>query len=110
MLAGVSYERARSAVYADGPEADYSARQLLDALAMLGRAPGEPAAVADQDCRALDKPALLRVRIEPDGVGHWVVWDPERRRVLDPMEPPARTRRPVSATEAKPRISAFRPR
>ena len=92
MVAGVSYEAAKDAVYPNR-----SARRrtfatdtvhLRDALRSLGIPVADRCIRVTKGTSQLPQTALLKTNRKPNGVFHWVVWDGKRKRILDPGVPP----------------------
>jgi ABC-type bacteriocin/lantibiotic exporter with double-glycine peptidase domain len=88
MLAGVTYERAKSKIFGDRDIELTQAPMLRDALRELGRKPARGVVpLRGRDYRTLEHPALLKVNPRKGGMEwHWVVWTGSR--ILDPKNPP----------------------
>lgn len=87
MLADVSYEKARNAIYPKGREKLTKTKDLLIALTALGRKPlsyrRKPFGTKSPD--DLDKDALMFAMLDnQEGSKHWVVWDSKKRKVREP--------------------------
>lgn len=90
MLAGVPYHVARRAVLGEGRLRLTKTRDLRAALIKLGKSPSPDRMkrLRGNQHRTLTETALLKTATRRGGSWHWMVWDPRRGRVLDPMEPP----------------------
>ena len=91
MIAGISYEAAKDAVFPNRTERKRSFTTDTGALRDALRGLGIP--VAEKCIRVTDKAqlkrdALLQVNRRPTGAFHWVLWDLRRWRILDPGVPP----------------------
>lgn len=100
MLAGQSYSTIRDLMYPNRPDTvpGTNGKQLRDALARYGcRTLKLVRFKKGATYQSLTFDAVLRVGFtnRNDG-GHWVVWDSERRRVLDPAREEAGRYRPRS--------------
>lgn len=86
MLAGVSYEEAKEAVYPDGKVRITSSGKLRAALTKLGRPPVEGRMVSKgrTTLNSLPSDALLKVQPSGEKGKHWVVWDHEKQIKRDP--------------------------
>ncbi len=86
MLAGVSYEEARAAVYPDGKMRLTSSGKLRAALTKLGRPPveGNMKAKGRMTLKCLPSDALLKVQPTSCSTKHWVVWDHAEQVKRDP--------------------------
>jgi len=86
MLAGVSYDEARAAVYPDGKMRLTSSGKLRAALIKLGRTPveGNMKAIGRKTLKSLPSDALLKVQPTSCSTKHWVVWDHAAQAKRDP--------------------------
>jgi len=92
MLADVSYEEARAAVYPDGKMRLTSSGKLRAALTALGRPPVEGRMVSKgrTTLKSLPGDALLKVQPTSCSTKHWVVWDHKKQIKRDPYPWPMR--------------------
>ncbi len=92
MLAGVSYDEAKTAFPPD-PDREAqgtSAKDVMEALARFGIRAEALKPSAREAYLSFESDAVLRGEIKEPGENndwHWVVWDGERRKILDPYRP-----------------------
>ena len=100
MLTGQSYSAIRDLMYPNGPDTirGTHGEQLRHALACFGCKTVELVRFKKGTrYQSLTFDAVLKVGLTKRSVGgHWVVWDSERRRVLDPDRQQAGRYRPTS--------------
>src|SRR5438270_5264491 len=85
MLAGVSYEKANKALFPKTSPRITSSGKLAKALRTLGRKPLVDRMISLKriDFNDLRHDALIGVVMD-GSCKHWVVWDANKRRILDP--------------------------
>ena len=90
MLAQVSYDEARAAIFGDTPCESTSLDDLRWALRYFGfRLPWRMTPFWEVCHTGLKQDALLALDPAPNGMWHWAVWDAEKRRILDPLKRPS---------------------
>jgi hypothetical protein len=92
MLAGCSYDEARVAIFGDTAIDATSLEDLQLALSYFGLQPADRA-IPFWEARynQLSQPALLITNPDQHGNWHATVWDPGRRRILDPLKASGRS-------------------
>lgn len=98
MIAGVGYWTACAAIFGTEPPDRHSthAADLRRGLKRLGIALADRLRpLGDRPLSDLEASAIVKVNPRRDG-WHWVVWDTERRRLLDPRQPTYQRYRVVS--------------
>ena len=89
MLTGQSYGATRRLMYPDDRVKATRTRDLSGALASLGCEVGDRLVpLRTRRFQDLGCDAILKVN-KRRSKWHWVVWDHQRQRVLDPLEPPS---------------------
>ena len=90
MLAGKSYEAVAREMFPDGVVPHATTGDLKLALAAHGLEPARhPVPFRSTQYRDLEDDAILKANPRRGGAEwHWVVWDAERKRLLDPRDPP----------------------
>lgn len=84
MLAGISWVKARNALFRPGEKSFYTHKAtMIDALRRFGVITSKRLVVC-KNPRRLKKDALLRTNVLANGNWHWAVWDAKREKVLDP--------------------------
>lgn len=90
MLAGVTYEEARTIVYPTGRSRLTKTKDLHAALSRLGREPQSKRRIGfgSKTLTDLDGDALVFVKMGKNGKGngHWIVWDNAARKARDPAK------------------------
>lgn len=98
MAAGTTYRKVRAAAFPDGEVGPTQLKRLREIMADHGVILGErliPFRTKRPDDLPFD--ALLKVNQRKKGrEWHWVIWDHERQRILDPKRPAYKRLRPVS--------------
>ena len=90
MLAGRSYGAVAKEMFPDGAVSGTDADELRKALVACGLEPARHLVpFRSKKYRDLEDNAILKANSRRGGAEwHWVVWDAERRRLLDPRDPP----------------------
>lgn len=89
MAAGTTYRKVRASAFPDGEVEVTSTRRLREIMEDHGVTLG-PKLVPFRSRRPCDLSfdALLKVNVRQEGYEwHWVLWDHERQKVLDPKRP-----------------------
>ena len=90
MLAGRSYGAVAKEMFPDGAVSGTDAGELRKALVACGLEPARHLVpFRSKKYRDLEDNAILKANPRRGGAEwHWVVWDAERRCLLDPRDPP----------------------
>lgn len=85
MLAGISWEQAREALFNGTPKRSFRTKvqQMRIALLKFGIIMS-PSLVVCKNPSRLSRDALLRTNVLANGDWHWAVWDSKRKKLLDP--------------------------
>lgn len=98
MAAGTTYRKVRAFAFPDGDVTGTSTRRLREIMEAHGVTLGERLIpMRGKYPSELGFDALLKINVRQNGrEWHWVVWDHERQKVLDPKRPPYKRPRFVS--------------
>jgi len=96
MLANVSYEVAKKRMFGDRPVRRTSKECLQDGLRHFGIRTATRLVRCGANYTTLNFRAILKTNATGDGNWHWIVWDADRKRILDPLEKPYKNPRVVS--------------
>jgi len=89
MAASTTYRKVRATAFPDGDVGPTQLKRLREIMAEHGVTLGERL-IPFRDRKPEDLPfdALLKINVRKNGrEWHWVIWDYERQRVLDPKRP-----------------------
>ena len=98
MAAGTTYCKVRAFAFPDGEVDVTSTKRLREIMAEHGVTLGERLIpLRGKHPSELRFDALLKINLRKNGrEWHWVIWDHERQKVLDPKRPPYQRPRFVS--------------
>jgi len=110
MVVGASYAVVRTVMAGERSTINADTKDVVRALRGFGvELPrNHLVALRGRDFRTLDHDAILKVNVRKDGHWHWVVWDAENRRVLDPKRRPYRKIRATSYLPVQRPVQRFR--
>ena len=86
MIAGVTYDEARSRLPAHCDARGTTSEELRTAIQSFGIETDGLRRIASADYTSFAFDAVLRGKMDEEDE-HWVVWEANRKRVLDPYEP-----------------------
>ncbi|MBY0619981.1 hypothetical protein [Sphingomonas ursincola] len=100
MAAGTTYRKVRAFAFPDGEVTGTSTRRLREIMEAHGVTLGDrliPMRGKHPKDMELGFDALLKINVRQNGrEWHWVLWDHQRQKVLDPKRPPYERLRFVS--------------
>ncbi len=96
MIAEVSYAKAKRAMFGDLPVGRTSKECLQKGLRKFGIRTGSRLIRCGRNYTTLSFRAILKTNVTRNGNWHWIVWDPERARPLDPLPHPYKNPKVVS--------------